>query len=170
MPEHIYYTDADMRSDLHAIVRQMGLDGFKPDVIVGLARGGLAPALMLSHYYDAALVTLNVSLRDNKVDNGHDSMDTLKRDHSMGKNILIVDDICDSGKTLRVVWDSMGLPEAGSPDEVLNEVAGMGHVRSAVLWNNPAQDVFDPNYYGREINRSEDERWIIFPFEDWWTR
>lgn len=170
MSNHIYYTTEQMRHDLHTIVRQAAFEGFKPDVIVGLARGGLQPALMLSHYYDAALVTLNVSLRDNKVDHGHDSLDTLKSDVMLGKQILIVDDICDSGKTLRVVWDSMGLAQKGSPDEILNEMAGLGQVRSAVLWNNPGQDVFDPDYVGREINRHEDERWIIFPFEDWWTR
>ena len=167
MPEHIYYTDADMRSDLHSIVRQMGLEAFRPEIVVGLARGGLSPALMLSHYYDAALMAVNVSLRDNKVDNGHDSLDTLKKDVLAGKRVLIVDDICDSGHTLKVVWDYLGIPLP----KPLDFTSGYsGFVRTAVLWNNPGQDVFDPQYVGREINRLEDERWIIFPFEDWWTR
>jgi hypoxanthine phosphoribosyltransferase len=167
MPEHIYYTNAQMRSDLHAIVRQMNLEGFVPEIVAGLARGGLQPALMLSHYYDAALVALNVSLRDNKVDHGHDSLDTLKADVTAGKRVLIVDDICDSGHTLKAVWDHLDIP---LPQPLTFSTGYSGFVRSAVLWNNPAQDVFDPQYYGREINRAEDERWIIFPFEDWWTR
>ena len=167
MPEHIYYTDADMRSDLHSIVRQMNLEGYKPEIIVGLARGGLQPALMLSHYYDATLLPVSVSLRDGKVPEGVFDLNKLKSLAEDGKRILIVDDICDGGHTLKAVWDNMGIP---LPKPLAFGTGYTGFVRSAVLWHNPAQKVFDPQYYGREINRAEDERWVIFPFEDWWTR
>ena len=36
------------------------------DKVVGIARGGLIPAVNLSHYYDCKLYTLNISLRDGK--------------------------------------------------------------------------------------------------------
>ena len=37
-----------------------------PDAIVGLTRGGLVPAVTLSHMYNANLYCLNISLRDGK--------------------------------------------------------------------------------------------------------
>lgn len=156
-----------MRHDLHSIVRAAAFEGFKPEIVAGIARGGLQPALMLSHYYDAKLVSLNVSLRDGKVDQGHETIDDLRADIELGKRVLIIDDICDTGHTLKAVWDHLAL---AIPEPLSFGAGYTGHTRTAVLWNNTAQDVFDPQYVGREVNRTEDKRWVIFPFEDWWVR
>ena len=39
---------------------------FKPTHIVGITRGGLIPAVMLSHSFDLPMETLGVSFRDNR--------------------------------------------------------------------------------------------------------
>ena len=72
---------------------------FKPTHIVGIARGGLIPAVMLSHQLNLPMETLGVSFRDNKATH-----------HTKFKPIddaryLIVDDINDSGTTFKVVSD-----------------------------------------------------------------
>jgi hypoxanthine phosphoribosyltransferase len=167
MSNHIDYTTEQMRHDLHSIVRSAAFEGFKPKIIAGIARGGLQAALMLSHYYDAKLVSINVSLRDGKVGEGHETIDTLRAEIELGTPVLIIDDICDTGHTLKAVWDHLAL---AIPQPLEFTHGYSGHARTAVLWNNTAQDVFDPQYVGREINRSEDKRWIIFPAEDWWLR
>ena len=164
VPGKIHYTNEQMKGDLHEIIRQVITSGFVPDVIVGIARGGLVPATMLSHYFNAPLVCLNVSLRDNKVDNGHDSMDTLADDIRHEKRILLVDDICDSGETLRMIYEKVDAWRAFSEDFE----GWRNRVRTAVLWNNTAQDEFEADYVGREISRADDERWVIFPYEEWW--
>lgn len=160
MPGKIHYSSEDMQNDLHEIIRQMTQSGFVPDIIFGIARGGLIPATMLSHYFNVPLVCLNISLRDDKVDRGHDSMDTLRTEYQTGRNILLVDDICDSGATLRKIIDNISFDPPVNPD--------MDHVRTAVLWSNISQDEFEAEYVGREISRIEDDRWIIFPYEEWW--
>jgi hypoxanthine phosphoribosyltransferase len=78
------------------------------------------------------------------------------------KKLLLIDDICDSGDTLAMVVENLAT--------LLNGQAHtqMANLRTAVLWNNVAQDVFEADYVGREISRADDERWIIFPYEEWW--
>ena len=51
----IYYSWEESIQDLHELVRQMSIDRFRPQVIVGISRGGLPPAVMLSAYYDIPL-------------------------------------------------------------------------------------------------------------------
>ena len=40
----IYYSWEESIQDLHELVRQMSIDRFRPQVIVGISRGGLPPA------------------------------------------------------------------------------------------------------------------------------
>jgi hypoxanthine phosphoribosyltransferase len=60
----IYYSERTIKTWVHDIIRAMNHDGFRPDYIVGLTRGGLVPAVMLSHYLDVPMHSLGVSLRD----------------------------------------------------------------------------------------------------------
>ena len=46
------------------ICRQIANDRWRPDYIVGLTRGGLLPATMISHYLEIPMKSLQVSLRD----------------------------------------------------------------------------------------------------------
>ena len=165
MPNKIIYTNNQMRGDLQEILRQMNSENFTPSVVVGIARGGLVPATMLSHYLGKPLQVINYSLRDNMISHISEVNDIANR-LFRGENILLVDDICDSGATLRKVFD-----EVKDLIDQLDEFTSMDwkdRFRVGVLWNNISQDVFEPNYVGREISRAEDERWVIFPYEEWW--
>ena len=166
MPDHIYYSNEELKGDVSAICQQIANTTFKPDLIVGIARGGLIPAVMLSHYYEAPMMPLNLSLRDGKVDATVGYTDLLQHIVS-GKNILIVEDICDSGMTFRKVFDQIGLAQESEPKEF---ISWQERVKTATLWHNISQDTFECDFVGREISRADDERWIIFPFEDWWKR
>lgn len=122
--------------------------GDKPiDCIVGLTRGGLVPAVRLSHFFNAKLFCLNISLRDGMVDDQEFDWDKLQE----YSNILIVDDINDSGKTL-------------------NEVMGQCYERLiqcpefAVLLEKPSSS-FRARYSGERINKAKENDWIVFPWE-----
>ena len=84
------------------IVKQMRDDNWEPDLIVGLTRGGLIPAVILSHMLDKQMQSLNWSTRDH-VEKCSDA--ALAADAVDGLKILIVDDICDSGLTFRELKD-----------------------------------------------------------------
>ena len=64
MSNKIYYTDKDIRAWVHHIIRSLNDEQWRPDYIVGLTRGGLVPAVMLSQYLNIPMHTLKVSLRD----------------------------------------------------------------------------------------------------------
>ena len=118
-----------------------------PDAIVGLTRGGLVPAVSLSHMYNAKLYCLNISLRDGKASSQGFDWRQLKK----YSNILIVDDINDSGATL---W------------EVANQCYGR-EIRKptfATLLSKGSSE-FDNLISGEEINKDKEHEWLVFPWE-----
>ena len=164
------------------IAREIAIGDWKPDYIVGLTRGGLIPAVMLSHYLDVPLHTLNVSLRDHK--NAESNLwmaeDAItpsmvetgsfpQYEHTR-KNILIVDDINDTGATVNWIIDDW--TNGCDPNNPLweNDVWNV-NVRFAMLVDNLASDAYvKMDYTGMEINKAENDVWVDFPWEDWWTK
>ena len=63
-----YYSNQDVEHQVHQILQGLANDNWRPDYIVGLTRGGLVPAVMMSQYLGVPMHTLNVSLRDNTTD------------------------------------------------------------------------------------------------------
>ena len=100
MIEKIYYPYQEFKEDLQTLTRKID----QPfDTILGIARGGLAMAQMLGEYYD---------LREVYAINTIGYEDTKKKDTievfnipnlKSAKQVLIVDDIVDSGDTLAEV-------------------------------------------------------------------
>jgi hypoxanthine phosphoribosyltransferase len=77
-------------------------------------------------------------------------------------NILIVDDINDSGATyawIKQDWRSTCLPTLNEWDTVFGT-----NVRFAVLVNNLASKE-TADFSAMEINKEEDPSWIVFPWE-----
>ena len=89
--------------------------------------------------------------------------------HDGEKRILIVDDMNDSGATLNWIiqdWQASCFPNDPSWEEVWNN-----DVRFAVLFDNLSSNcVVSMDYVGEEINKAENDVWIDFPYEDWWTK
>jgi uncharacterized protein len=166
----IYLDDDRVRSLVNSIGREILMDSWKPDYIVGITRGGLVPAVLLSHYLDAPLHTLKVALRDGEEDdcdhNAWMAEDAFGYSEEK-RNILIVDDINDSGATFAWIkrdWPTSALPH----DEKWSQIWGH-NVRFAVLVHNLASE--EPSdYVGMEINKAEDPSWVTFPWEKWWAR
>ena len=164
-------SNTEFKGMLINIARQMAKDHWRPDYIVGLTRGGLQAAVMLSHYLDVPMHTLNVSLRDS--DTGPESNLWMAEDafgyNKPPKNILIVDDINDSGATLN--WIMSDWPRGCFPDgDRWTEMWGT-NVRFAVLVDNlSSQCVREVDYCGLEINKAEEDVWVEFPYEEWWTK
>lgn len=141
------------------------ISGWRPDYIVGITRGGLVPAVMMSHYFNVPCETLHVALRDGTEP---ESNLWMAEDAKAGKNILIVDDINDTGATIDWIvndWPS-GIYDNTGWDQIWN-----GNVRFAVLvdnLNSNCQHTVD--YAAMEISKAEDNVWVDFPWEVWWKR
>ena len=156
------------------ICREISLSNWQPDYVVGITRGGLLPAVMISHYLAVPMHTLKVSLRDD-TDNGSESNlwmaeDAFGFNMDKPKNILVIDDINDSGATLN--WIMADWRTSCQPHDVKWENSiWNNNVRFAVVVDNQAsQCSVGMDYYGMEINKAENDVWIDFPYEDWWVK
>ncbi|HET8688655.1 MAG TPA: phosphoribosyltransferase family protein [Methanosarcina sp.] len=170
MSNKVYYTNDHVTSWVQTILRGITndvlKDDWKPDYIVGLTRGGLIPAVMISHYLGIPMHTLKVSLRDDI--EGPESNLWMAEDALGGKNILIVDDINDSGETLK--WIKQDWPKSAYPNDARWQTVWNNSIRFAALVNNQSSSFKDVDYFGMEINKFENpNQWIVFPWEDWWT-
>jgi xanthine phosphoribosyltransferase len=148
------------------ICREISAGEWRPDYIVGITRGGLLPAIMISQWFDIPMQSLDVSLRDNKICVSNLGM---AEDAYEGKNILIVDDINDTGATLN--WIMQDWPSGCHPDAIRWPEIWNKNVRFATVVDNLASKfnaVVD--YVGMEVNKAETDVWIEFPYEEWWTK
>lgn len=182
----IHYSWQDVKNQTQEILRQLHNDDWRPDYIVGITRGGAVPAVMISQYLEIPMRPLEVSLRDGgqcvsdcgmaEDAFGYVPQDCIdhtaavhggKSDPAFQKNILIVDDINDSGATINWIkkdWAGSCLPS----HPVWNEVWG-NNVRFATLIDNAASDAL-VEYRAVEIDKVKDPCWIVFPWEEWWAK
>jgi xanthine phosphoribosyltransferase len=148
----LYYVPYDaFLADLESIAGQLEADSWKPDFLVGVGRGGLVPAAYLSHRIGITMLSVDHSSGDAAF--ADELLAKLAAKSRAGSRILIVDDINDSGSTLaylRQVLVSHGCSEP--------------HIRVAVLVNNVVSRA-RVEYCGTSIDRSQDKRWYVFPWE-----
>ena len=151
----LWYKWNEMRRDVNTLCREILLDGFNPEVIVGLSRGGLTPGVMMSHWMQKPFKPVKASLRDFP-----EWEDYLPK--KTDERVLIVDDICDSGETFDRIKSYIKGPRINQPMELPVEV------RFATLWWNNECNV-EPHYYVNEIAKNSTGTWIHFPWESWWN-
>jgi uncharacterized protein len=154
----VYVSWQDVQCMTQHMLQQMQQDGWQPDYVVGITRGGLVPANLISQYLGVPMETLKVSLRGAEPD--CESNFWMPEDADRGQNILIVDDINDSGDTLNWIQKDWG-----------DSVRWGDNVRVAVLYDNESSaSQHTPDYSAQDINKAQDPQWIVFPWESWWSR
>jgi uncharacterized protein len=130
-----------LATDVHA-------DGFAPDVVVAIARGGLTVAGALAYALDVKNCgAMNVEFYvgvDERLDVPVVIPPTLDLVDVTGMKVLVADDVADTGHTLRLVR------------EVLAQ--HVAEARTAVLYRKP-RSVVAPDYAWLET-----DRWIVFPW------
>ena len=114
----------DIDRAINRLVASINSSEVKLEAVGGMPRGGLIPAVLLSHRLNIPFVSqANIG--------------------GISGNILIVDDICDSGKTLkRFKYED--------------------NVYTATLhWKQSAE--YQPNYFWEIAYENE---WIVYPWEN----
>jgi len=178
----IYYSWRDIEGAILELARQLQHSNWKPDYIVGITRGGITPAVMLSQYLNVPMETLKVSLRDETACESNlwmaeDAFGCVSReeqekinsrwDPSFKKKILIVDDINDSGATLE--WIKKDWPSGCfSKETSVWDHVWHNNVRFAVLTHNLSSNFKEVDYYRWEVNKAEEDCWLVYPWEEFW--
>jgi len=130
------------------LARRVKDSGFRPDLIIGVSRGGWAPARIMSdllenantasiriEFYLAPGVTARKPVISQAV------MVPVK-----GVNVLVVDDVSDTGESLKVAVEHL-------------DVGGAKAIKTATLFYKP-QSIFKPDFFIVQT-----EQWVIFPWE-----
>jgi len=122
--------------------------GFVPDIVLGIARGGLIPAGSVAYALDCkSLFTMNVEFYTG-IGTTRDEPTLLPPFLDLAElsdaSVLIVDDVADSGRTLELVA------------RICEEHAG--HVRTAVIYEKP-RSIITPDYAWKRT-----DLWINFPW------
>lgn len=159
-----YYSWQDVERMCVDICTQMHKDRWIPDYIVGITRGGNVPATIISNILNVRGEALKVSLRDNKNDESCETNCWMAEDAFAGKNILVVDDINDTGATFNWIvqdWESSTF----DPDDIWHDV-WRTNVRFATLTENLSSEFDNVKYYAHEINKAEEDVWLVYPWEN----
>ena len=140
---------------------QIESSGWKPTIVVGVSRGGLLPAKMISYYWGTPMCTMDVSLRDNSL--WYQNFNTnLALEIFNNQNILVVDDINDSGATSVCIKNTWSNSLTKSKEKLVEWPSNQ--IKFGVLLENQASS-HQSNYWGIKINKELDPVWYVFPWE-----
>ena len=130
------------------LAQRIADDGFRPDVIVAVARGGLVVAGALAYALGVKLAdAMNVEFYTDVEETLPDPVllaPLLDMDSIAGRRVLVADDVADSGRTLKLVMDIL--------------LAAGAEVRTAVLYTKPTS-AFPVDYAWKNV-----DAWIVFPW------
>lgn len=149
-PKLSYISFEEFRADIEALANAIKGASWVPDYIIGIGRGGLMPGLFLSHALGLPLLTIDYST--SIPDFSDELLAKLALRSASGENLLFVDDINDSGRTigrLRAALAANSLP---------------GNIRFAVLIDNVVSTE-QVDYRTRSIDRTIVKDWFVFPWE-----
>ena len=150
-----YVTWTTIDHQVRKVITAFKNDGFEPDLIVGVVRGGAIPAVWISNITGVPCEMAKVSFRDDAVQHPVLSVTLLKKISQPNFKTLVVDDINDSGETL--IWIQSKIREY--------DLEAEKQVKYACLMDNTPSMFTDLDYSGTKINKDIDPEWIVFPWE-----
>ena len=176
------YTWQDIEKMCVHITCEMYSDGWFPNYIVGVTRGGNVPATIIANMLSVPADSLSVSFRDNGLlteSNCAMAEDAFGynvlpqegyyltgngSDPDRRKNILIIDDINDTGRTFNWImkdWQQSCMPEDPAWKDIWNN-----NVRFAALTENLSSEFEHVTYYCDTVNKAEEDVWLVYPWEN----
>lgn len=118
--------------------------------VIGLLRGGYLPAEAISRYLGIPLVIAKLSSYNDKIQGKIELCDEIINRDLIKGNVLIVDDLIDSGNTLKFFVNH------------IKKHYNVDSVMTAVLWNKEVKRDIEPDFYSTLVPGYE---WIVQPLE-----
>ncbi len=149
MEDNIKFTWSDIDSLTNTVAESISKKNIKFDTIVALGRGGLIPGAILSYKLDIKnLQNLGINTRQ---EGGQYVETSIYQRPTITGNVLVVDDINDSGKTFEAV-NSL----------IKTEYPDIGDLMYCSLVNRYNTKFNKNNISGKIINTSD---WLVFPWD-----
>lgn len=139
---NLKYSFESYHRDLTIVYNNIVNSGITYDIIIGVQRGGLIPAVHLSNLLDVPMQTLQWSRKGNMRESANPHLIT-----SRDKNVLLVDDILDNGHTIHEIHERYWKMDT-----------------AVLIYNTKNSFGIVPDYAGWVIDREEIPQW----FDYWW--
>ena len=132
-------------------IRTQVVENFSPEVIIGLSRGGLVPSRILS---DSLWIKDLLSIKTEHwgitaTKSGQAVLNDPGKLNLRGRKVLIVDDITDTGQSMKLAYDFV---KGQEPADI--KTATMLHI---------TRSEFVPDFYGELVDQNQ-WTWFIFPW------
>ena len=162
MSEKKFITSQELLIDSFRLANQVLEDGFRPDFIIGIWRGGAPIGIAVQEYFDfKGIVTDHIAVRTSSYYGiGQQSKEIkvhglhyLIENANAGDKLLIVDDVFDSGRSIdALIAQIKKLSRLNTPTDM----------RIACPWYKPNNNQVNmvPDYY---VQTSDE--WLVFPHE-----
>ena len=164
MTEHekIYLTAESLLRDSFLLAEQILKDGFIPNFIVAVWRGGTPVGIAVQELLQyAGIPTNHIAIRTSYYTGIGETKDSVRvhglgyliRELNHGDSLLIVDDVFDSGRSIDAIITAL---------EQRTRRNMPGDVRVATPWYKPGKNKTDraPDFYIHET-----DAWLVFPHE-----
>jgi hypoxanthine phosphoribosyltransferase len=153
--KHLYVSWDEYHHLIERLALKVHASGWEFDQILCLARGGMRPGDILSRIFDRPLGIMSTSSYRDDGGTLQGRLDmakyiTMPKGELAGR-VLLVDDLADSGVTLRAVVDR------------LRSMPAITELRSAVIWVKGVSS-YAPDYHVDSLPTSP---WIHQPFEEY---
>lgn len=162
MVSKTYISAQDLLDDSFRLALQIMEDGFHPNYIVGIWRGGTPVGIAVQELLDFhGFPSDHIAIRTSSYDGIEDQRDEVRvhglhyiiENVNADDSLLIVDDVFDSGRSIQAVIDRLGeLSRRNTPETI----------RIATVYYKPSKRkvACTPDYYIHET-----DEWLVFPHE-----
>lgn len=128
------------------LVERVRRDPRKYDLVIGIARGGIPLAMVISDELDLRIDIIKVKSYEGIAERGKPKIISPIAEKVRGRNVLVVDDLVDEGATMQTVMRYLRKERPRA-------------VKTAVLFKK-RWSRFEPDFYLETL-----EEWIVFPWE-----
>ncbi len=144
----LYLTWEDVQRLAEKTSDMIWKDGFKPDIMIAVSRGGFDPARIISDQLGIRKLASLQIIYYSGLNEKHKKPEVLFPLNAQieGLKVLVVDDVSDSGHSLMAVKEYV-------------EKNGASEVKIATLHYKPWSK-YRPDYYAEEV-----DKWILYPWE-----
>ena len=158
MAEKLFITWDEYNSTVEKLAIQIADSGYKPDILIGIMRGGAPIIDVLSRVFKLKCAYLAVESYSGKGIEDQQGELIFSREMSstvqnFGGNLLLCDDLSDTGVTLNrsIDWLKNYKPIKGN----------IKNIKTAILWKKN-KSTFEPDYCAVRL---PGDPWIVQPFE-----